>query len=1740
MSSQTTLASRVCALALFALAAPAALAQAPPTLYEREPNDTAAAAPSFTAPARLVGDLARGDADLARWVIEDDAALQLFSLRFEPPPGGASTVTVTAEGAPRPALTLSSPHGAAPVRLDRLLLPAATYVVTVRGAAGPYALTLTATPLDPHALTAEGAGGKLARLATTTDAAAFVLPAGDATVSWSVGSARDPDARWRLDVVALAPEGGAGAFTLEVLDGDGDALASATAEATPASHAAGPTVLPQLHLAARDHLLRLRGPEHTLVVLRAQRLGAPAEAAEVEPNNAPKDANPIVIGRPVAATIDGLDHFLFDVPAADADRLHRITVNTGADADFTVCLFRGAAELLCRKSRGQLDLGDLALGAGEHSLRVQGKKGPAYTLTVTRGAVARSGGEVEPNDRVEDATPIAPGATVGGHLRGDDTDAFRLRVPATARYDLAATGAGVAQLAWARPGLGTLATAPASGDGATRSAALGGLSLQPGEHLVVVTGRDGPYRLTVTKAKAPAAFARDAEPEVEPNDGGAHLDALRFGAARVGFVTAARDVDVYAFTVPGPTAARLAVTADARARLNVRLFEHSRMIKQWAVDAASPLAIGLRLHPGDHRVEISADAAAGADHLGAAYLVALDHADPFDAAIIEPNDRIEDAAPLPADHVARGGADGTDYFALPRLARPAGVTVTGPPGLRVRASVAGRSGDLLARRGDAFVGTLPADEHLFIYINSRGAPGPYEVRVAFDDAGPTAATLTATAAALAVTLARDDVAAWSAEKQTVSGKVKVRGLPGVNGPLALDVRTSDPRWVARLDRSTVTARAGAGVEVGLTLEVAPGAHADRPVQIVVGARAERPGAAWVSATATATARDDAPASAPAAVDPFPDAVLGGVDLARGGAIIGADGRPVTRSVKAARLFEGGARRDRPYDMTLSGETPAAELPTVKLTGDGRAPIVAVILEAPPADLRTSMADFRVWLSDDGARWEVAVEDTLAARHGEQVFALATPRPAAYARLEPRTNHLGAPTLGKQAVAIGTLKVVAAPTAAALGSKPVDVASADRGGYRVWSVPASGWDRTMTLAAGARAEAAWGFRLARAAELTALVWEDAPQASGPRLPGLTFYGSVVGPVGPWVRLGELDGPGRLALPGGTWVRHVRAVSEAVEKRGRYQAPAVRALERQAGDGYRTILGEWGRDRREAGLERTRGRASAAAPAVAGGNQSRAKARALATDGSEVAGRVRRGEVEDFYAIAVPPGDTQLTLRARGAPSLDADFEVSDARGAVIAPAQVAEDAGASVRIYQVDPGSKVFVRVWQPPSSVVFSWDTSGSVAAWVPVVRDAVRRFAEGVTPGQERVHLLPFGGGPLLVDWEDRSARLVDALATYEPSASSASEEALRMASELLAETRGAKAVVLLTDALTPPDEGLWATLAEVRPRVFTAAVAEGLGGVGQERLVSWASVERGWYDGVVSREELEVFFARVTHALREPAGYALAAETAAVAPPKPGAIAVVDERAAGAAPAVAFVVDVSGSMLKPMGRGETRLDVAKRVLAKTLADDVPTGAQVALRLFGGVGGESCGTELAVPLGAVTAAQAAVGGIDAKRYAKTPIAAALAEVGADLGGAKGRRTVVLLTDGGETCGGDPLAAVRALEDKGIDARVNVVGFALTAKWLKRRFAALAEAGGGAYFDAADAEGLAEVLGAAIGVAFVVRDGGGAEVARGVVGGGPVEVAPGTYRVEVAATPPVVFEDVEVRDGARRSLAMGR
>jgi Ca-activated chloride channel family protein len=209
-----------------------------------------------------------------------------------------------------------------------------------------------------------------------------------------------------------------------------------------------------------------------------------------------------------------------------------------------------------------------------------------------------------------------------------------------------------------------------------------------------------------------------------------------------------------------------------------------------------------------------------------------------------------------------------------------------------------------------------------------------------------------------------------------------------------------------------------------------------------------------------------------------------------------------------------------------------------------------------------------------------------------------------------------------------------------------------------------------------------------------------------------------------------------------------------------------------------------------------------------------------------------------------------------------------------------------------------------------------------------------------------------------------------------------------------------------------------------------------------------------------------------------------------------------------VLIVLDGSKSMNEPAGAGGTRLDAAKAAL-KELIPALPADAQVGLRVYGSEVAESSraagcrDTKLLVPVGPLASGplRSRIDAIHGK--GRTPIGRSLLAAPGDLP-VGGKRTVVLVSDGGDNCAPPPpCQAARSVSKQGVDLSISVVGLQVNAR-VRRQLKCIAKAGGGAYVDAGDPAALRDELLAAIARAFRSYDATGTPVS----GASTAELAP--------------------------------
>lgn len=229
-----------------------------------------------------------------------------------------------------------------------------------------------------------------------------------------------------------------------------------------------------------------------------------------------------------------------------------------------------------------------------------------------------------------------------------------------------------------------------------------------------------------------------------------------------------------------------------------------------------------------------------------------------------------------------------------------------------------------------------------------------------------------------------------------------------------------------------------------------------------------------------------------------------------------------------------------------------------------------------------------------------------------------------------------------------------------------------------------------------------------------------------------------------------------------------------------------------------------------------------------------------------------------------------------------------------------------------------------------------------------------------------------------------------------------------------------------------------------------------------------------------------------------------------------------------LAVILDASGSMLARID-GTPKTVIARQALI-ALVNRLPETTNVALRTYGHRRADDCSdTELIQPPGPMQRNDliARINAIRPVNGGRTPIAQSLADMAQDLAGIEGDVLIVLVSDGDETCGGDPVTTASMLRAANPRLRVSVIGFDIEQEEWRRRLEGIAAAGGGAYFDASNAAQLADALEQAIALTYRVIDSQGTEVYQGRIGS-TVRLPPGAYRVEIGGDAELTLETVVV------------
>ena len=187
-------------------------------------------------------------------------------------------------------------------------------------------------------------------------------------------------------------------------------------------------------------------------------------------------------------------------------------------------------------------------------------------------------------------------------------------------------------------------------------------------------------------------------------------------------------------------------------------------------------------------------------------------------------------------------------------------------------------------------------------------------------------------------------------------------------------------------------------------------------------------------------------------------------------------------------------------------------------------------------------------------------------------------------------------------------------------------------------------------------------------------------------------------------------------------------------------------------------------------------------------------------------------------------------------------------------------------------------------------------------------------------------------------------------------------------------------------------------------------------------------------------------------------------------------------------FILDSSGSMWGEL-EGKAKMETAKAALSK-LVGDLPEDTKMGLMAYGHRYGRNdpgacADIELLIPVGKASPDDVVNLLEHINPKGKTPIAGSLKQTPAAFAGLEdSNNNIVLISDGIETCDGDPCAIAGELAASNINMRVHVVGFDISEKD-RAQLECIAKLGKGKYFPANSTEDFTKAVTEAAKVAQV-------------------------------------------------------
>ncbi len=1518
-----------------------------------------------------------------------------------------------------------------------------------------------------------------------------------------------------------------------------------------------------LSLDAGDYFIELKSNGNYFISsLKKQAIGEVIAGEEAEPNDKFARANIIKMNDSVTGRMSKnkeYDYFKFAIDEAMSANKLIIKLQNLDKKNIELCLLNtNGRPSQCRKRNDDIFLKHIALTQGKYGVYVRGEADVHYKLSINSQGKRNAIMEVEPNDRYKDAAPMNAKNIVKGTFDApSEYDYYSFTVDKEPQlWTIQANGEGIENI-YIYNSKGNVIQNFKAEKGKKR-VRLSNLFLLPGKHVIAIRGSNGKYLL-----RAFATGKPDNNFEIEPNDDESRSMFLAFEKTRKGILQNTSDRDYYHFNLDNKQHIKLTITPPIDGSITYKIYKFGKHLGIKTTEIGKPVTFEGIYPMGDYSIKLQA----GNQTSVANYLIKLQRLSVFKCdSDCEPNDVRFQATAIAQDGIIKGRTNthgDHDWYKLPELKQESTVTFYNNSiknhtiipydnkGSKLKYQWVKDKAD--TAKPNKLEVIIPANTQSYYKIQSSNMP--YDYRFVINGKQALVNTHNDNLDKITVKLngIPKNIKAFYDYAQVINGQVIISNDSESQIKLHLQSHTSHHLWQIELAKDIIQIEAKSKTTVEFTINIPSDVFTKRNQKITIAAMDEYHHV--VEGAFVIQAKSEVQAVNPSIYWNIPQQLLGGINVASFNFGAKRTSKDIARNTSAIGrgfdyLFNG--RSASGYGVLYrGGRKTKKDIVTVDLAGENSVKVIGFALN-PLSEITPNNypKDIAIQLSTDGLNFTSTVTAQIKQVGIEQYFVLDKPQTAKYARLIIYNNHENSIN---GVMGLGEFKVIAQSNS--LKDKKINIAAPKHGGNVIWAKPVtnSHWDISLLTDKKEKTyirsiddkDVQWviGFHHQRAALIESIQWLP-PELSGKNktFEKVQLMVSTQSPIGPWEKVTEVDLSATQAttikLDKPIWARYLKFNVGSIEKRAyRYMPETIIVFEQAANANYQSILGEWGDGSQNAIYEKIFAHDFSQNQTIDIDNNSKQTAIDISQSHKAIGYvQLEQADKPDWYKFKLEKGKNTLVLELAGEPTIRTLMTLEDSKGEPIPAIKEQEKEGKIYYIFTLNDSEYYYLKIVEPPRNVIFVWDTSGSTASYHAIIFNALQQFADGVIPGRDMVNFQPFGS-PLLMDkWYGEPYLLKTLLNNYpRKDDSSAAETYMYKATQALKERKGSKAIIVITDAITSRDEKIWDGFKDVKPRIFSLGIVTGNGFGGQDEwqtdlMQSWAQVNHGQYHQVITKAQVQIAFERAAAKLREPANYQIKIESKFEKVKGPGTLKITQKDSSNNSGAIELILDASGSMLKRLN-GKRRINIAKEVLTKAVTEIIPEGTPVALRVFGNKQAGSCRTDLAIPLKPLDAKKAhkIIQSINAKNLAKTPIAASLAKVASDLKANKGKKIVILVTDGEETCDGKPEEVIKSLIDAGIDIRLNIVGFAIADENLKSQFQQWAIQGGGKYFDSNNSQSLKQSVTKALQTPYSVYSLSGELIAESTIGGEPVELAAGFYNIKVFASEIKVYEKYQIK-----------